>query len=66
MISITISIEFSDILNNYFIFQQVTEYSILSGKLSMKAKLGTVSHALFRLRNTIVKLWLPNLNIFFS
>jgi len=28
----------SDILENYLIFQQVTEDSVLSGKLSKKAK----------------------------
>jgi len=39
MISITISAVLSDILKNYLIFQQDTEDSVLSGKLSEKAKL---------------------------
>ena len=39
MISTTISIVLSDILRNYLIFQQVTEDSALSGKISEKAKL---------------------------
>jgi len=41
MISITISILLKDILKNYLIFQQVrpTEDSVLSGKLSEKAKI---------------------------
>jgi len=39
MISITISIVLSDTLKNYFIFQQVTEDPVFSGKLSDKAKL---------------------------
>ena len=41
MMSITISIVLSDIglLKNYLICQQVTEDSVLSGKLSEKAKL---------------------------
>ena len=39
MISITISIVLSDTLKKYLIFQQVTEDSVLSGKLSEKAKL---------------------------
>jgi len=41
MISITISIVLIDIglLKNYLIFQQHTEDSVLSGKLSEKAKL---------------------------
>src|SRR6218665_3779540 len=39
MISITISIVLSDIPKNYLIFQQVTEDSVLSRKLSEKAKL---------------------------
>src|SRR6218665_2525934 len=37
MILITISIALSDILKNYLIFQQVTEDSALSAKLSEKA-----------------------------
>jgi len=39
MISITISIVFSDIPNNYIIFQQVAVEAVLSDKLSEKAKL---------------------------
>ena len=39
MLSITISIVFSDIPNNYLIFQQVAEDSVLSDKLSEEAKL---------------------------
>ena len=39
MISTTISIVLSDILMIYLIFQQVTEDSVLSGKLSEKANL---------------------------
>jgi len=39
MLSITISIVMSDTPKNYLIFQQVTEDSVLSGKLSEKAKL---------------------------
>jgi len=39
MISITISIVLSDIPKNYLIFQQVTEDSVLPGKLSEKAEL---------------------------
>ena len=39
MISITISIVLSDIPNNYLIFPKVAEDSVLSGKLSEKAKL---------------------------
>ena len=39
MIKITISIVLSNIPKNYLIFQQVTEDSILSGKLNEKAKL---------------------------
>ena len=34
LISITISIVLSDILKNYLIFQQVTEDSVLSDKLT--------------------------------
>jgi len=39
MISTTKSIVFNDIPNNYLIFQQDTEDSVLTGKLSEKAKL---------------------------
>jgi len=39
MILITISIVLSDILYKYLIFQQATENSVLSGKLSERAKL---------------------------
>jgi len=39
MMSVTISVMFGDIPKNYLIFQQVTEVSVLSGKLSKKAKL---------------------------
>jgi len=38
MISITIALVLSDILKNYLIFQQAAEDSVLSGKLSEKAK----------------------------
>src|SRR6218665_1549337 len=47
MISITISIVLSDILKNYFIFQQVTEDSVLSGKLSETAKLTELKSLLY-------------------
>ena len=53
MISITISIVFSDIPNNYLIFQQVTEDSVLSGKLSEKAKLTELKINLKTLKLTI-------------
>jgi len=36
MISITTPIVLSDILKNYLIFQQVTEYSVLSGRPTCK------------------------------
>ena len=39
MIKVTISIVMSDIPKNYLIFQQVTENSVFSGKLSEKPKL---------------------------
>ena len=39
MISITISVVLSDIHKKYLIFQQFPEDSVLSGKLSEKAKL---------------------------
>ena len=39
MIKVMILIVFNNIPNNYLIFQQVTDNSVFSGKLSEKAKL---------------------------
>ena len=69
MKSITISIVLSDILKNYLIFQQDAEDSVLSGKLSEKAKLTELKSQNSKAENKVrraysmVENWKVNINL---